>query len=133
MSRNRSQNVLLVEIMIAVLFFALCSTVILEVFVTAREYSRRSAVKSEALMDMQDAAEQIYASTEGTEGLLAAGFEQDGDCWRCDRAEYDLEVRMETEETAAGTIRRWNIRALQDESVIAEIPGARYFPGGAAE
>ena len=42
MTRSNQLNTLLMEIMIAVLFFALCSTVILDVFVGAHNQSVRA-------------------------------------------------------------------------------------------
>jgi len=133
MSKNRSQNILLVEIMIAVLFFALCSTVILEVFVTAREYSERSMIKGDAMIVMQDVGEQLYAAENCEEDLNAAGFECMEDVWHKEYARYRLELRVDETATEAGMLREWQISALQDEDVIAKIPGARYIPGGTAE
>ena len=46
-SRNRS-NVLLVEILIAVLFFMLSATVLVRVFVTARNMTLRAGVETQA-------------------------------------------------------------------------------------
>ena len=43
MTRSNQLNTLLMEIMIAVLFFALCSTVIMDVFVGAHNQSVRAA------------------------------------------------------------------------------------------
>ena len=60
-NRNRS-NVLLVEILIAVLFFMLSATVLVRVFVTARNMTVRSGVESVAVADAQNVAESLYAA-----------------------------------------------------------------------
>ena len=133
MSKNKSQNILLVEIMIAMLFFALCSTVILEVFLTAKEYSRKSSVETTALIAMQDVSEQIYASQDGTKVLRENGFELRENCWAKEYDEYTMELTVAEEITEAGMIRKWQITALYDGEVIVEIPGARYIAGGEAE
>lgn len=130
MSRNRNQNVLLVEIMIAVLFFALCSTVLLETFVAAREFSRRSGVESRALTEVQDLSEQLYASDDCEQLLTGQGFEQTEAGWQADRGDYQLSLTFSVEDTAAGSIRSISIRALDDGEVLVELPCARYMPGG---
>ena len=56
--RNRS-NVLLVEILIAVLFFMLSATVLVRVFVTARNMTVRAGVETRALAEAQNVAEAL--------------------------------------------------------------------------
>lgn len=133
MSKSRTQNTLLVEIMISVLFFALCSTVILEVFVTAREYSRRSAVEGQAMISVRDTAEQVYGAEDAQLLLAEAGFEQTENGWVKAYSEYRLELVLQEEETAGGILRSGQICALREDKVIAEIPVVRYIPGGAAQ
>ena len=49
MVKHNRQNTLLMEILIVVLFFALCSTVILNVFVGAHNQSVRAGAQADAL------------------------------------------------------------------------------------
>ena len=133
MSKNRSQNILLAEIMIAVLFFALCSTVMLEVFVAAKEYRSRSEIQSEALIRMEDLAEQMYVSEALEDLLKEEGFQQSGNEWINDRQEYRLQVSFEEKANMAGTLRTGYISLWMGEEEIAELPIARYIPGGASE
>ena len=49
MVKHNRQNTLLMEILIVVLFFALCSTVILNVFVGAHNQSERAGAQADAL------------------------------------------------------------------------------------
>lgn len=130
MSRNRNQNVLLVEIMIAVLFFALCSTVLMETFVAAREFSRRSGVESRALVAVQDISEQLYAAEDHEQLLNGQGFEQSENGWTKDEGEYRLSVVAAGQEAPAGAILMFEIRALDGDQVLVELPCARYVPGG---
>ena len=53
MRNNNRSNILLVEILIAVLFFMLSATVLMRVFVTARNMTVRSGVEAAALTDAQ--------------------------------------------------------------------------------
>ena len=50
MVKHNRQNTLLMEILIVVLFFALCSTVILNVFVGAHNQSARAGAQADALI-----------------------------------------------------------------------------------
>ena len=68
-NRNRS-NVLLVEILIAVLFFMLSAAVLVRVFVTSRNLTVRSGVEAKALVEAQNVAEALYAAGDPEE-LLA--------------------------------------------------------------
>ena len=131
MSKNRSQNALLVEIMIAVLFFALCSTVILETFVAAREYSRRAGIQNEALVDLQDLAERLYAEEETDRLMEAEGFKPAGEVWKLDAGEYIIEVEFAQEDAPAGKLDMAQLRALYGDKLLAELPWARYIPGEA--
>ena len=66
--KNRS-NVLLVEILIAVLFFMLSATVLVRVFVTARNMTLRAGVETQALAEAQNVAETLYAAEDPAEAL----------------------------------------------------------------
>lgn len=131
MSKNRSQNALLVEIMIAVLFFALCSTVILETFVAAREYSRRAGIQNEALVDLQDLAERMSAVEETDRLMETEGFIRLDAGWELDAGEYTIEVEFVQEEAPVGILNTARLRALYGDKILAELPWARYIPGEA--
>lgn len=130
MGKNRNQNNLLVEIMIAVLFFALCSTVILETFMAARQFNHKSGVESRALAAVQDVNEQLYAADDAAALLRELGFEQAQDGWLREDDEYRLKLVLNEENAGAGILRTTRIQAMYDDEVFAEFPGARYLPGG---
>ncbi|MBQ2957044.1 MAG: hypothetical protein IJE08_11345 [Clostridia bacterium] len=133
MSKNRSQNILLAEIMVAVLFFALCSTVILEVFVTAKEYSGRAEAESEAMLIAQDLAEQFYAADDAEALLQEKGFIIQNDIWTAELNGYTLAVETAEESTEAGILRTAQISISLEEDMLAGLPVARYIPGGVSE
>lgn len=133
MNKSRNQNVLLVEIMIAVLFFMLCSGVLLETFMAAREYERRSFMETEALIDMQSISEKMYASENAEDVLRDSGFMQEDGKWLLEMGEYMFEAEIGEEMTEAGFVRNTVIRTLRDGQTVMEIPGARYLPGGEAQ
>ena len=69
MVKHNRQNTLLMEILIVVLFFALCSTVILNVFVGAHNQSARAGAQADALIAAQSLADRLCRGR--TEGRAA--------------------------------------------------------------
>ena len=90
-NRNRS-NVLLLEILIAVLFFMLSATVLVRVFVTARNMTVRSGVKSVAVAEAQNVAEAMYAADDIDQMLEEQGFRVSHGAWSKDCGDYSLYV-----------------------------------------
>ena len=102
-SKNRS-NVLLVEILIAVLFFMLSATVLMRVFVTARNMTVRSGVEAAALTDAQNVAEALYSADDIDATLAAMDFRSAHGAWSRDCGDYSLYVMGSTQPTGAGEI-----------------------------
>ena len=73
MVKHNRQNTLLMEILIVVLFFALCSTVILNVFVGAHNQSERAGAQADALIAAQSLADRLYAADERKDALRQSG------------------------------------------------------------
>ena len=101
--RNRS-NVLLVEILIAVLFFMLSATVLVRVFASARNMTARSGVEQRALVEAQDVAETLYASDDEEAALEQMQFNSFHGTWSKDCGEYTLYVYGGPEPTGAGEL-----------------------------
>lgn len=133
MTRSNQLNTLLMEIMIAVLFFALCSTVILDVFVGAHNQSVRAGVQAQALTAAQNLSDGLYAAEQREELLLENGFKagEAGVFTReCDG--YTLSVALGEERTAAGRIETAEITALDQGGELFSLPDARYVSEGVA-
>ena len=103
MVKHNQLNTLLMEILIVVLFFALCSTVILDVFVGAHNQSARAGAQADALTAAQSLADRLYA--------------------------YDLLVTLGEETYSAGTLETAEVTALENEQTIFTLPSARYVQG----
>lgn len=110
-NRNRS-NILLVEILIAVLFFMLSATVLVKVFVTARNMTVRSGVESMAVVDAQNVAESIYAAEDVGQLLEGMGFHSSHGSWTLDRGDYTLYVDGNTKPTETGELWSGTVRAF---------------------
>ena len=110
-SKNRS-NVLLVEILIAVLFFMLSATVLVRVFVTARNMTVRSGVESVAVADAQNVAEALYAADDIDATLTEMGFASSHGAWSQDRGDYTLYVMGASEPAGAGELWSGSVSAF---------------------
>lgn len=128
MKENKGQRTLLVEILIAVLFFALCSTALLRMFVAAKECSQRAGIDNIALMEAQDLAERLYVSQDWEALLAEDGFAEGGGQWLRDARSYQLAVRLDAEDAAAGELKTATIRATREDWLIVELPSVRYEP-----
>ena len=102
-NRNRS-NVLLVEILIAVLFFMLSATVLIRVFATARNMTVRSGVESRAIADAQNVAEALYAADDVDQTLSDLGFYSSHGAWSIDRGDYSLYIDGSSAPAGAGEL-----------------------------
>lgn len=133
MNGNRNQRALLMETLIAVLFFALCACVLLRTFAAAREYSLRAGVESAALLRAEDLAERLSAAPDAGALLAADGFAEEEGVWRMNEADWRVEVTVAREATEAGSLTNARVSVLQGDAELASLPAARYTPGEAAE
>ena len=119
-----NHHALLMEILIAVLFFALASTVILNTFATAHSQSRLAGITADALVQAQNLTEQLYAQQPGGEEefLAEQGFVPDGEGWTLDCGDYVLIVTADDGFSAA------EMRAVSGESELLRLPYAKYSP-----
>ncbi len=134
-NRNRS-NVLLVEILFAVLFFMLSATVIVNVFVASRNMTVRSGVASRAVQEAQNVAEAIYATDDVEQLMKDMGFSSAHGTWLLDRGDFSLYVSGETQSAGVGEIWRGSVSAFYnlrnpddtrpENEQLFELPCARY-------
>lgn len=110
-SRNRS-NVLLVEILIAVLFFMLSATVLVQVFATAHNMTVRAGVETRALAEAQNVAETLYAAEDPEAALEAMAFKLYHGAWTRVDDEYTLYVEGEEKPADAGVSWVGTVRAF---------------------
>ena len=133
MAKGGRQSALLVEIVIAVLFFAMSATVILNVFATAYRQSSYAGALSLSTEEAQDLAERLYLSDDPQAMLAGEGFTQDGDVWRMSTDQYDMTVEFGSEQSDAGELRTANIVVLRAGEMLIELPFARYIPREVAQ
>ena len=134
-SRNRS-NVLLVEILIAVLFFMLSATVLVRVFVAARNMTVRAGVETQALAEAQNVAEALYAADDPEAALEGLKFKLYHGAWSRSDGDYTLYVEGETKPVDAGVSWVGSVRAFyhsrnvnqtrQEDEELFSLPCVRY-------
>ena len=129
MAKGGRQSALLAEIIMAVLFFSLSATVILDVFATAYGKSVYAEACAEAMVDAQNLAERIYISNDPQSLLLSDGFLAEEGNWIREEEGYTLHVELGSEEMEVGKLVTARIIALREGELLVEVPCARYIPG----
>lgn len=129
MNRSRNQNLLLVEILIALLIFLLCTAVLTGTFAAARELSRRTEVDNAAFAEVQNIADGMYAAGDAESFLAAEGFSAEGGAWTRLSGGVRIEISIEEENNSTGVIKIAEISAYDEARLIAQLPCARYFAG----
>ncbi len=124
-SGNRS-NALLVELLIVVMFFMLSSTVLLQVFSTARNQSAMSGTLNQALNEAQSVADRLYAAQDAESLLTEMGYTQEEGLWRLPGDDFDLTVTVSLETQPFGELRRYQVQAVSGEQTLVDLPAARY-------
>ena len=137
-NRNRS-NVLLVEILIAIFFFMVSATVVVQVFVTAHGMVNRSAVETTALSEAQNVADALYAADAPEEALKAMDFASAHGVWTRSYGDFTLYVESNEDAKDAGTLWQGAVRAFyslrradqarQEDEELFSLPCARYKEG----
>ena len=128
MTKHNQLRALLVEILIAVLFFALSATTLLEVFVGAHTQSVRAEVTNEALFAAQNLADRLYSAEDAEALLTQDGFLKEENAWTLDCGAYALAVTLGEERAAGGAIRSAQVLAQYGEDTLLSLPSVRYTP-----
>lgn len=128
MGQSNRGNVLLVELLVAMLFFMLSATVLLNLFSTAYDRSVRAQLCSDGLAEAQNLAAKLTADGDAEALLSGLGAARDGEIWRMEAGDVCLEVELSEEDAPAGTICGGEIRAVAGGETLVAMPWARYLP-----
>ena len=129
MKKVNRTNALVVELMMAVLFFMLASTVLAQVFGHARVVSNRAEVLTRALAAAQNTADRLYASGDLEQTLSEEGFTQSEEgLW--EKEEEDLRI---VASVSPGALRKSEVRVMLEEEELVRLPCSRYLPGDRAK
>lgn len=128
---KRNGNALLVELMIVVLFFMLCATVLMQLFVSARNISYEAGCRSDALCEAQNLADRIFTSDDAPALLDSLEYEREGNVWTGTFGRYTMRAEVYDEILETGTMRRAQVEVINGEEGLIMLPCSRYFGGEA--
>ena len=128
MRSNWKLNSLLMEIMIAVLFFALCSGVILNTMVASRNQSLTAGEVTAMLDSAQSVADCLYAADDREAALLQMGFTPGEEGFVRDEASGRIVVTRQEERTESGLMQLADIKAETSTGETMALSGTRFVP-----
>ena len=126
--RSRGGNAILVELMLAILFFMLCACVLVRLFAGAALVSREAKLKNTALVLTQDVADAVYCAQDVEQTLTELGFAQEDGVWQKQDGTLTLCVECRAEDTDTGVLRRGTVSAWKDDEALLTLPCTRYLP-----
>lgn len=127
-TRSRS-GALLTELIIVVLIFTLCASVLIQLFYFSVGLGNKAAARDAALNAAQNTAEQLNASVAPEETLLGLGFVGADGKYVLQADTYRLEASLEEEPREAGTMLVYTVSGLREEEVLFTLPGKSYRGG----
>lgn len=125
--KHWKNNTLLIEITIAILFFALSQAIVLQVFAKANQLNHETLVQNHALMRAEDVAETLAVSDDAEAALLSLGFTsaQDGFEQTSDEG-YQLFADVQRLTQPSGVLVTVNLRGLRGDAELFAFPVVRY-------
>lgn len=127
MKTGSRTNILLVELLIAILFFMLSATSLIEVYGKTHEKSTVGESCAVTLDEARELAEVLYASDNPAGELTARGFSENGAEYISQRTLNTIRATVSNEETGGGNLRRVMIAVLIDDDVLYELNCTRYL------
>ncbi len=121
-------NSLLMEILIAILFFALCAGVIVNVLATSSYQSTKAGHMMDMLDLAQNVSDRLYVSADMEQELAAMGFtEADGKHVRTEEA-GTLTVVLRQEHQESGVVHVANLTVQCVDGGQFELNSTRFMP-----
>lgn len=128
--RHGSANVLLIELVLVILFFMLCTSTIVEMFGLARLKSGYAKTESQAMLVVENLESRLAGSADAESELQAEGFEQEDGIWVLRGEGYMMTAAESAEKTEAGTLRTVLFSAKQNNgNELFEVPVVHYLSG----
>ena len=132
--KRDSDSLMLLEICLAIVFFALSAAVILQVFVGAHQKSIRSETVTIGCLLAEDAVNALQGTEKTAEAFfMAEGYEETEEGLKkqvtVNEREYTLIAENEVEEGTKGQLERGQIEVKYGEATVHKMPYARFVPG----
>ena len=126
MKKRSGSGALLTELIIVVLIFTLCASVLVQLFSVSVSVGQKAGARNGALNAAENTAELLSASEHPEEALLSLGFSESNGVYRLETEEYSLEAEFHEEPREAGTMLVWSVRADRGEEELFTLPGKKY-------
>jgi len=132
--KNDHQHALLIEITIAVLCFAVASTVIVRTFAAARIQSDKSKQLADVVLAAENLADSIYLKDYAElDSLFVDNWVKDeAGMWQKTDGGILWRVSVADESGEAGVLRKCVVSAEKDGETLISLPCSRYFSIGEA-
>ena len=125
--KNNRGNMLLLELVIVLLFFALAQVVVVRLFVQAQQINENARVMNLALTRAQDAAETLATAPTADAALLELGFTGAQGQYQLISADgYRLTATVHRLHQPAGTLASTEIAGFQGDTELFSLPAAHY-------
>ncbi len=126
MKKRATFSPVLLELIVAILFFALAMSVVVQLIAAANETSSASALTSRALIAMESAAEQLKADPVGD-----GAFDESGERRFTVEPEEGMQLSVTVRRIlgAAGTLYEFEITAAGSGKPLGSLSAARYVSG----
>lgn len=131
--QSGSRNALLTEITVVILFFALSSVVLLNLFSKVHATTQSAKTKTQAVIFVQNLSESLKAGENMENVLSENGFGEENGEWMLDTGEFTVRASLEEANGYAGKTMTCRITASYDETVLTSVPVSKYTPGEAAQ
>ncbi len=129
MNRRYRGNVVLVELIIVILFFALSQMVVLQVFAAAQEKTTANAARSAAMLAVQDTLECLSVSDDAENTLEQLGYVREGAGYRREESHgVELTAVINRLSQPAGVLTKVALTALQGGEELFCFPSIHYQP-----
>lgn len=128
--RNHRGNMLLIELSVVLLFFAMSLAIVLQVFAKAQLKNRDAEVLNYALLRAEDAAETLAVAPSAEQALLALGFfMKDGGFESPVQDGSHLTATLTRLTQPTGVLTSVELTAWQGDKMLFTIPAMRYQGG----
>ena len=128
--RDHRNHMLMIELAIVLVFFAVTQAITLQVFAKAQQMNRDAATVNRALTDAEEAAETLSVSQDPESALALLGFSQTADGWQTDSGKgYRLTATVDRLMQPAGVLVSITLRAYQGDAELFTLPTRLYQKG----
>ena len=127
MESRPKHKALLVELLVAVVFFTISQAIVLQVFFKAEQMNRNAQIHGLALIQAESIAETLSVGDDAELVLLALGFVRDSKAYTINSSDgYHLRAEIDRKTQSSGNITTVELKAFQQETELFTLPIVQY-------